>query len=61
MDEAGGPLLLRGGQTLRFAAVRSEDTGTYSCRARSRAGEARRHFALLVLGDLVPVPCTQRW
>ncbi|XP_040387830.1 hemicentin-2 isoform X3 [Cygnus olor] len=49
VGEAGGPLLLRRGQTLRFAAVRSEDTGTYTCRARSRAGEARRHFALLVL------------
>nr|XP_047909504.1 hemicentin-2 [Anser cygnoides] len=49
VGEAGGPLLLRRGQTLRFAAVRSEDTGTYTCRALSRAGEARRHFALLVL------------
>ncbi|XP_050570610.1 hemicentin-2 [Cygnus atratus] len=49
VGEAGGPLLLRRGQTLRFAAVRGEDTGTYTCRARSRAGEARRHFALLVL------------
>lgn len=39
---------------LHFAAVRSEDTGTYTCRALSRAGEARRHFALLVLGDLAP-------
>lgn len=61
MGEAGGPLLLRRGQTLRFAAVRSEDTGTYTCRALSRAGEAHRHFALLVLGDLAPVPCTQQW
>ncbi|XP_068513036.1 hemicentin-2 isoform X2 [Anas acuta] len=59
VDGAGGPLLLRRGQTLRFAAVRSEDTGTYSCTARSRAGEARRHFVLLVL--VPPSMSGSRW
>ena len=50
----GEPLLpqsLEHGPGLLLEAVEAGDAGTYSCVAMSEAGEARRHFQLMVMGE----------
>ncbi|XP_069093155.1 hemicentin-2 isoform X1 [Pleurodeles waltl] len=40
---------LDGSHPLVFHRARKEDSGSYSCRATNKAGEAQRHYLLLVL------------
>lgn len=40
----------QGGQSLRVAAARGEDAGTYTCRATNPAGTAHRHHTLRIMG-----------
>uniref|UniRef100_A0A8C1LEB7 Hemicentin 2 n=1 Tax=Cyprinus carpio TaxID=7962 RepID=A0A8C1LEB7_CYPCA len=39
----------QGGQSLRVAAARGEDAGTYTCRATNPAGTAHRHHTLRIM------------
>ncbi len=41
---------IQGGQSLRVAAARGEDAGTYTCRASNPAGTALRHHTLRIMG-----------
>ncbi|XP_076859373.1 hemicentin-1 isoform X2 [Brachyhypopomus gauderio] len=39
----------QGGRALRLASVRTEDAGTYTCRAKNLAGTAQTHYTLSIL------------
>lgn len=58
----GQPLLpqsLDHGPGLKLETAGAGDSGTYSCVARSEAGEARRHFQLTVMGgSSAPAPAS---
>ncbi|XP_041428394.1 hemicentin-2 isoform X1 [Xenopus laevis] len=47
--EAPGMSLLAAGQSVRFHRMRKDDTGSYTCKAVNRAGEAQRTFNLMIL------------
>ncbi|KAM4696629.1 hemicentin-2 [Rhinophrynus dorsalis] len=49
VTEAPGITLLAAGQSLRFHRIRKDDTGSYTCSAVNRAGEAQRTFNVMIL------------
>ncbi|XP_035392059.1 hemicentin-1 [Electrophorus electricus] len=42
-------MYVQGGRMLRLGAVRTEDAGTYTCRAKNPAGTAHSHYTLSIL------------
>ncbi|XP_067398294.1 hemicentin-2 [Emydura macquarii macquarii] len=48
LTEGGNLHFLTGAQSIRFHEVRTEDAGSYTCKAVNRAGQAQRHFHVLV-------------
>lgn len=53
------PQSLEHGPGLKLESAGAGDSGTYSCVARSEAGEARRHFQLTVMGgSSAPAPAS---
>ncbi|KAM4662543.1 hemicentin-2 [Discoglossus pictus] len=46
--ESAGLSILASGQSLRFHRIRKEDSGSFTCRAVNRAGEAHRTFSVMV-------------
>ncbi|XP_069842937.1 hemicentin-2 [Dendropsophus ebraccatus] len=48
LTEGPGISFQSAGQSLRFHRIRKEDSGSYTCRAVNRAGEARRTYNVLV-------------
>uniref|UniRef100_A0A4W4GTQ5 Ig-like domain-containing protein n=1 Tax=Electrophorus electricus TaxID=8005 RepID=A0A4W4GTQ5_ELEEL len=46
-------MYVQGGRMLRLGAVRTEDAGTYTCRAKNPAGTAHSHYTLSILGKVV--------
>ncbi|PIO09002.1 hypothetical protein AB205_0113850, partial [Aquarana catesbeiana] len=48
MTEAPGISFQSAGQGLRFHRIRKDDSGSYTCRAVNRAGEAHRTYNILV-------------
>ncbi|KAM9325336.1 hemicentin-2 [Gastrophryne carolinensis] len=49
LTEAPGISFQSAGQSLRFHRIRHENSGSYTCRAVNRAGEAQRTYHILVL------------
>ncbi|XP_071981860.1 hemicentin-2 isoform X2 [Engystomops pustulosus] len=48
LTEGPGISFQSAGQSLRFHRIRKEDSGSYTCRAVNRAGEAQRTFNVMV-------------
>lgn len=44
--------LLAGGRHLHIPAARVEDEGTFECLARNEAGEAKKTYKMVVLGEV---------
>ncbi|XP_075041291.1 hemicentin-2 [Mixophyes fleayi] len=49
LTEAAGVSLQSAGQSLRFHRLRKDDSGSYTCKAVNRVGEAQRTYNVMVL------------